>query len=582
MKKTLYHMYQNITYNLKTLIYFEVLYHAIGLLLVFPIARLLLYTSVRLSGYTYITNQLFLQHIFNPSTMLILFLLLVFLSLYIVIEMIFLSLIYDFGYHEESIGLKDLLILGLKRCYVTFKKYHLFIIFPAFLFFFMVQLIHLAGIYSTISLPDQIAGQLNRLSFIKWGMFAIGLILIVLFFETTYSLNLYTIDQISIKKTRHQSRLMLKKNRLKMILEFIVVNVFLNILFYGIYLLIIVLIGLFVYITKDQSYVLGVLLTLMYAIYAFVGLIASAFLIPINFALLSTWYYDKKEQLGLKTKRIRITDKDRKAFNFKTLKRVTASILLVLFVLNISSIVSLIRQDRVQIELFNYAEVIAHRGASFDAPENTLSAIELAIEQGSDAIEIDVGETIDRHPILIHDATTGRTTNDSLNQNVNELTLSQIQSFDAGSWFSNEYQNEQIPSLVEALQLIKGKAHAFIELKSLSLTLENQTVRIIEQNQMVEETVILSFNRDQLNRIKNLNSDIKTLLLVPFFYGDINVLLDYDSIDYYGFSQDIVSQNPEYVYLAHQNQKSIYVWTINDEEELKESVANDVDGYHHR
>jgi len=230
------------------------------------------------------------------------------------------------------------------------------------------------------------------------------------------------------------------------------------------------------------------------------------------------------------------------------------------------------------IELFNYAEVIAHRGASFDAPENTLSAIELAIEQGSDAIEIDVGETIDRHPILIHDATTGRTTNDSLNQNVNELTLSQIQSFDAGSWFSNEYQNERIPSLVEALQLIKGKAHAFIELKSLSLTLENQTVRIIEQNQMVEETVILSFNRDQLNRIKNLNSDIKTLLLVPFFYGDINVLLDYDSIDYYGFSQDIVSQNPEYVYLAHQNQKSIYVWTINDEEELKESVANDVDG----
>lgn len=578
MKQTIYHTYHNLTYNLRTLIYFEVLYRVLGLLIIFPVARFLFYYSVRLTGHAYITNQLFFTYIFNPSTIMILLFLVVLLSIYLVIEMIFLSLIYDFGYHDKSISFRDLIILGFRKSYFTFKKYHIFIIMPAFLLFFTVQLIHFVGIYSTISLPNQIVYQLNQMALLKWSIFFVGAMLVVLFFETSFSLNLYTLDQLSFKDAYKQSRSLLKKQRLKMIFEFILVNVLLNILFYSVYLLIILLIGLFVWITRDQSYVLGVLLTLMYSIYAVIGLIAGSFLIPINYALLSTWYYQHKERLGLATKGIRLTNKERKAFSFKTLKRVSFGLLVVLFALNITSVISIIRQDRVQIELFNYAQIVAHRGASWDAPENTLAALELAIEQGSDAVEFDVRETNDRFPVLIHDATTGRTTDDLLNRNVSSLTLSQIKDLDAGRWFSEDFRGEKIPTLEEAFELIDGRTRAFVELKVVSLTLESQTVRIIESYNMVENSVILSFNRDQLRRIKELNPNLKTLLLVPVFYGDINVMLNYQDIDYYGFSRDIISQNPHFVELAHQKGKSVYVWTVNSEQNLQEAVLNDVDG----
>ncbi|MDR4969080.1 MAG: hypothetical protein RG740_05630, partial [Acholeplasmataceae bacterium] len=68
MKQTIYHTYHSLTYNLRTLIYFEALYRVLGLLIIFPVARFLFYYSVRLTGHAYITNQLFFTYIFNPST----------------------------------------------------------------------------------------------------------------------------------------------------------------------------------------------------------------------------------------------------------------------------------------------------------------------------------------------------------------------------------------------------------------------------------------------------------------------------------------------------------------------------------
>jgi glycerophosphoryl diester phosphodiesterase len=262
----------------------------------------------------------------------------------------------------------------------------------------------------------------------------------------------------------------------------------------------------------------------------------------------------------------------------KILRRVSAVVLIVLFAINISSIVDATRNNRVPIEFFNYSEIVAHRGASDDAPENTLAAIELALLQGSDAVEIDVRLSADRYPVLIHDETTGRTTDDILDRKVNALTLEQLQSLDAGSWFSNAYQSEKIPSLDEALNLISGRANAFVELKSTNQILEIETIRVIEKYQMEDSTIILSFDKDQLKRIKTLNSDVKTLLLVPVFYGNIDTFLDNSYIDAYGFSRDIITENTDYIDIAHQLSKKVYAWTVNETDDLQAVVSSGVDG----
>jgi len=98
---------------------------------------------------------------------------------------------------------------------------------------------------------------------------------------------------------------------------------------------------------------------------------------------------------------------------------------------------------------------IAHRGSTIFAPENTLPALEKAIELGFEYVEIDVYYTSDGVPVLIHDGTVDRTTNGS--GKVNELTLAELQQLDAGFWFDDEFIGTPVPTLEEALKILQGE-----------------------------------------------------------------------------------------------------------------------------
>lgn len=109
------------------------------------------------------------------------------------------------------------------------------------------------------------------------------------------------------------------------------------------------------------------------------------------------------------------------------------------------------------------AEVIAHRGASKDAPENTLPAFQLAWEQGADAIELDVHLSADGRIVVIHDATTRRTTGVDLK--VAETKFTDLRALDAGSWKGARWRGVRIPSLDEVLAAMPEGKRVFIEVK---------------------------------------------------------------------------------------------------------------------
>ncbi|XVQ85108.1 glycerophosphodiester phosphodiesterase family protein [Microbispora siamensis] len=106
--------------------------------------------------------------------------------------------------------------------------------------------------------------------------------------------------------------------------------------------------------------------------------------------------------------------------------------------------------------------VVAHRGASAYAPENTVAAFELARHRGADMFELDVQETGDHHLVLMHDTTLGRTTDAEevfpgrAPWRVGDLTLAEIRKLDAGSCFSRKYAGEAVPTLGEALRAMRG------------------------------------------------------------------------------------------------------------------------------
>lgn len=117
-------------------------------------------------------------------------------------------------------------------------------------------------------------------------------------------------------------------------------------------------------------------------------------------------------------------------------------------------------------------QVIAHRGASAAAPENTLSAVRAAVACGADGVEIDVRRSRDGEFVVVHDATLGRTTDVPRRRwrrsgpRVEDLTLKQLRRLDAGSWKGSSFVGERIPTLVEVLELVASTpARLLIEVK---------------------------------------------------------------------------------------------------------------------
>jgi len=111
-------------------------------------------------------------------------------------------------------------------------------------------------------------------------------------------------------------------------------------------------------------------------------------------------------------------------------------------------------------------DIIAHKGASGQAPENTLASFKIAMDMGVDMIELDVRNTLDEQIVVIHDSTLDRTTDGS--GLVHDYTLDQIKELDAGSWFGEaKYAGEKVPTLKEVLDLVNGKCKVLIEIKHM-------------------------------------------------------------------------------------------------------------------
>jgi glycerophosphoryl diester phosphodiesterase len=147
--------------------------------------------------------------------------------------------------------------------------------------------------------------------------------------------------------------------------------------------------------------------------------------------------------------------------------------------------------------------VSAHRGASARAPENTQAALEAAWRAGATLAEIDVQLTRDGHVVLMHDLTIDRTTTGR--GYVKDLTLEELQSFDAGSWFEPTFRGERVPTLRDALQWAKGKLVLLVELKNFpfrELPLVDRTVELIEELRAEEEAVLGGFDHPVLRDIK--------------------------------------------------------------------------------
>lgn len=228
---------------------------------------------------------------------------------------------------------------------------------------------------------------------------------------------------------------------------------------------------------------------------------------------------------------------------------------------------------------------IAHRGESFEAPENTLAAINLAWQRGIKAVEIDVHLTADDEICVIHDKDTLRTTGKKLI--VRESTKEELQKLDAGSWKGQKWAGEKIPTLKEALASVPEHGKLVIEIKSDSKILEKLKYDIEKCGLRNDQIEIIAFKLQTLVKVKQMMPDIKMLWLFMSKPWWLQFIL--------GNSSDAVlkrlkKQNIDGVnigdsrYLTQEIIKNftsvgfpVYVWTVNNPERALELLQSGAD-----
>ena len=168
--------------------------------------------------------------------------------------------------------------------------------------------------------------------------------------------------------------------------------------------------------------------------------------------------------------------------------------------------------------------VIAHRGASAAAPENTLAAFRLAAEQGADFVELDVQESADGEVVVVHDSDLMKVGGAAAK--IWETDAAQLRAVDIGSHAGPQFAAERVPTLAEALAVCKGQSRVIVELKSYGhdQRLEERVVAIVEAAGMENDCIFMSLDHDMVRRMKQLRPSWRCGVLVAKALGDLTSL----------------------------------------------------------
>lgn len=229
-------------------------------------------------------------------------------------------------------------------------------------------------------------------------------------------------------------------------------------------------------------------------------------------------------------------------------------------------------------------EFVAHRGESFDAPENTLAAFRLAWEREVTTIELDVFQTKDGQLIVTHDANTKKTT--GVDKAIKESTLEELRMLDAGRWKGERWVGEKLPTLAEALATIPEHGRCFIELKTGPEVVPELAKVIAASGKRPEQLAIISFNAESI-------AEAKRKLPQHSAYWIVAVKKDKDSDTLTPSVDDLIAKaraihadgldlsmppTRDYVAPIKAAGLKLFVWTINDPDVAKKFVELGVDG----
>jgi len=236
-------------------------------------------------------------------------------------------------------------------------------------------------------------------------------------------------------------------------------------------------------------------------------------------------------------------------------------------------------------------EIIAHKGVSGLAPENTMAAFALALEMDVDMIELDVRHTKDEEIIVFHDQTLDRTTNGT--GDVHDYTLEELKQLDAGSWFDSKFTGEKIPTLKEVLDLVDGKCKVLIEIKHMEHPhyhdFSEKLIDVIrEERNGFEWCILQSYEHDYIEEAHAYDERVQTKQLIVGEDSAPLIAFYVESRMHLGRSEkseQLTTLNPHFstlsprrVFRMHARGYKVFTWPVNEREDMIKMLNMGVDG----
>lgn len=222
--------------------------------------------------------------------------------------------------------------------------------------------------------------------------------------------------------------------------------------------------------------------------------------------------------------------------------------------------------------------LIAHRGASGCAPENTMAAFRRALELGAKSMELDVHQTADRELAVIHDEDFKRVAGRAAR--VGRLSWKEARALDVGSWFDPRFSAEKVPSLSEVMDLLEGKAELNIEIKkgsSLYPGIEERVVALIRARRAWDWTAVSSFDHKALYAVRALDPRAR----IGYLQGLTSLKTAFREIEALkgeSLNQSLRQVSPGKVRQAHDRGVKVLVYTVNKPEDAARLAKMGVDG----
>ena len=566
--------FRNITYNFKILIKFEFLYKLVLIIILLPLASRGFNAAMHLSGLKYITLENVNTFLKYPTTLFLLFMILMFLTIVMLYDYVANMIIFDYSYHKKKINLIEVFKLTNKKSLNIIKSKNNFIVFYILLLipFFSVSIGR--NVISSIKIPEFIMSYITARLHLIVIYFGIYIVLMVLTGKFLYTLSYIVLENFNIKEAFNKSKNLLKgKGFLDLFvilcMQILYSLIFIIFLFFEIYIIL--------FINKVFDELIFFKSILVSIVWLFVGLNLVLFTVLSNSIIICTLeslYYrhkrkNKEEILMIESPKIGKTNKIKKK---RLIINIGLSLLVIVFGLFLT--LEIIKGNyNFNIESVKEMEVSAHRGASFHYPENTLASFVEAKRLGADYIELDVHETKDGKLVIIHDNSLKRIA--GIKKDVVDMTYDELKTIDIGSHFDPKFKDERILLLSEVLEFAQeNKIKLMIEVKKTGKEehIEKDVIDLVDEYNFKDKCVIASLTYDVIENVKRINPEYKTVYILGFIIGDINAFTSADA-----FSIETSSINKRLVNELHNSGKDVYAWTVNSRQDINEMIDMHVD-----